>query len=45
MTEECEKRKNLSLHRKEDMREVVIACNLPVMIRVTLVFAVNLSFG
>jgi hypothetical protein len=41
----CEKRENLSLHRKEDRREVVlVACNLPIAKRVILVFAVNLSF-
>jgi hypothetical protein len=45
MTEECEKRKNLSLHGKKDMKEVVLACNLPITSRVILVFAVNLSFG
>jgi hypothetical protein len=44
MREKCEKRENLSLHRKEDIREVVLACNLPIMIRVILVLAVNLSF-
>jgi hypothetical protein len=43
MTEDCEKRRNLSLHRKEEKEKVVLACNLPVMITVILVFAVNLS--
>jgi len=42
MTEGCEKRENLSLHRKED-RDVVVACNLPIMSRVILLFAVNIS--
>jgi len=41
----CEKRENLSLHRKEDRREeVLVACNLPIAKRVILVSAVNLSF-
>jgi hypothetical protein len=44
MTEECEKRENLSLHRKEDIREVVLACNVPITSREILVFAVDLSF-
>ena len=42
MTEECEKWENLISHRKE-YREVVLACNLPSISSVTLVFAVNLS--
>jgi len=42
LTEGCEKRENLILHRKE-YREVVLACNLPSISSVTLVFAVNLS--
>jgi len=42
MTEGCEKRENLSLHRKED-RDVVLVSNLPITSRVILVFAVNLS--
>jgi hypothetical protein len=45
MTENCEKRENLSLRRMEYVREVVLACNLPIMIRVIVIFAVNLSFG
>jgi len=44
MTEGCEKRDNLSLHRKEDWREAVLACNLPITSRVILEFVVNLSF-
>jgi len=42
MTEGYEKGKNLSLHRKE-VREAVLAFKLPIMSRVILVFAVNLS--
>jgi len=42
MTEGCEKRENLILHGKE-YREVVLACNLPSISSVTLVFVVNLS--
>ena len=42
MAEGREGRDNLSLHRKED-REVVLACNLPKMSRIIVVFAVNLS--
>jgi len=42
MTEGCEKRENFSLHRQEN-REAVLACNLPIMSRVILVFAVNLG--
>jgi len=38
-----EERENVSLHRKENMREVVLACNFPIMSRVILVFTVNLS--
>ena len=45
MTQECEKRENLSSHRKEDMIEVVVTCNFPIMIRSTLVFAVDLSLS
>jgi len=41
MTDESEKRENLSLHRKGDMIEVVVTCNLPIMIRVTWVFRVD----
>jgi len=43
MTEECEMRGNLSLHREEDMIGVVVICNLPTMIRLILVFVVKLS--
>jgi hypothetical protein len=42
ITEECEERE---FKFTQDRREVALACNLPIMIRVILVFAVNLSFG
>ena len=42
MTAGSEMRENLSSHRKED-RQAVLACNLPIMSRVILVPAVNLS--
>jgi hypothetical protein len=45
MTEGYGKTENLSSQRKEDRREVVIACNLPIMSREILVYAVNLAFG
>ena len=43
MTEECEKRENLSLCKMEDVSVIVLACKLHIMIRIILVFAVNLS--
>jgi len=43
MTEECEKRGNLTVHREEDMIGVVVICNLPTIIRIILVFVVKLS--
>jgi hypothetical protein len=45
MTEGYGKRENLSSQRKEDRREVVLACNLPIMSRKILVHAVNSAFG
>ena len=44
MTGGCEKTENLRLQRKEGRREVLLACNLHITSRVTLIFAVNLSF-
>jgi hypothetical protein len=41
MTEESEKRENVSLHRKGDMTEVEVNCNLPIMIKLMLIFEVK----
>jgi hypothetical protein len=43
MAEESENRENLSLHRKGDMIGVTVTCNLPIIIKLILVFVVKLN--
>jgi hypothetical protein len=41
MREGSEMRENLSRHKTEDMRKVVLVCKLPIVSRVTLLFTAN----